>query len=114
MIPGGQCATMPATGVPVDRYCGNNLYCLNTVPATTLMGAATDATVCSNQKPFKISVESDGVEYMFPATTGEGFTGNNIGFEIGNFALITWSIRIDRFSLSGYFMKTDCLTRPAQ
>ena len=65
-----------------DRYCGTALYCLGAVATATIGAAATDATVCTNQKPFKISVESDGLEYMFPAGTAEGVTGNNAGFSI--------------------------------
>ena len=40
-------------------------------------------TVCSNNKPFKISVHSDGLEYAYPATASEGILANNRGFEIG-------------------------------
>jgi hypothetical protein len=95
-----------------DRYCGLNLYCLGAVATATIATAATDATVCSNQKPFKISVESDGLEYMFPidAVNAEGAIGNNVGFSISkDYLLITCN-----FSslLPGYFMKTTCLTRP--
>ena len=84
MIPGGQCNTPAINAIAVlnDRYCGTALYCLGAVPTATIGAAATDATVCSNQKPFKISVESDGVEYMFPAAIAEGVTGNNAGFSI--------------------------------
>jgi len=96
VIPGGQCNTPAAAAINVlnDRYCGTALYCLGVVATATIGAAATDATVCSNQKPFKISVESDGVEYIFPAAISEGATGNNVGFSIS------------------YFMKTTCLTRP--
>jgi len=98
VIPGGQCNTPAAAAINVlnDRYCGTALYCLGAIPTATIGAAATDATVCSNQKPFKIAVESDGVEYIFPSdANGEGFVGNNVGFSIS------------------YFMKTSCLTRPS-
>ena len=65
-----------------DKYCGTGLYCLGAVPTATIATAATSATVCTNQKPFKIGVESDGLECMFPAASGEGTTGNNVGFSI--------------------------------
>merc|ERR1712106_1139757 len=89
IIPGGQCNTPNAAAAILvlnDKYCGTGLYCLGAV--------ATAATVCTNQKPFKIGVLSDGLEYMFPAATAEGVTGNNIGFSIS------------------YFLKSTCLTRP--
>merc|ERR1719483_1177105 len=97
IIPGGQCNTPNAAAAILvlnDKYCGTGLYCLGAVPTTTIAAAATDATVCTNQKPFKIGVESDGLEYMNPAAAGEGTTGNNVGFSIS------------------YFMKSTCLTRP--
>lgn len=99
VIPGGQCNTPPAAtpaaiNVLNDRYCGTALYCLGAVTTVTIAIAATDATVCSNQKPFKISVESDGLEYINNAANAEGVVGNNVGFSIS------------------YFMKTLCLTRP--
>jgi hypothetical protein len=95
VIPGGQCNNNVAITVLNDRYCGTAFYCLAAVPTDTQNAAATDSTVCTNQKPFKISVESDGLEYMNPDNAnGEGFTGNNVGFSIS------------------YFMKTSCLTRP--
>jgi len=96
VIPGGQCNTPAINAIAVlnDRYCGTALYCLGAVPTAVIGTAATDSTVCSNQKPFKISVETDALEYMFPTTLAEGVTGNNAGFSIS------------------YFMKTDCLTRP--
>ena len=53
-----------------------------------LSAAATDATVCTNQKPFKISVKSDGVEYNNPATDGESLAGSNVGFAISKFNVI--------------------------
>jgi len=96
-IPGGQCNSPVVNAVVAlalnDRYCGTSLLCLGAVATATIAGAN---TVCTNQKPFKISVESDGLEYMFPvdAVNAEGATGNNVGFSIS------------------YFMKTTCLTRP--
>ena len=89
VIPGGQCNTpAPAALAPLnvlnDRYCGTALYCLGAIPTATIGAAATDATVCTNQKPFKISVESDGLEYIFPVALGEGATGNNAGFSLSN------------------------------
>ena len=80
VIPGGQCNTPAAAAITVlnDRYCGTALNCLGAVPTATIA----TSTVCSNQKPFKISVESDGLEYMNPAVLGEGVTGNNVGFSI--------------------------------
>lgn len=99
VIPGGQCnspvaGAIVANNVLNDRYCGTALYCLGAVPTATTGAAATDATVCSNQKPFKISVETDGLEYIFPTAISEGAIGNNAGFSIS------------------YFMRTTCLTRP--
>ena len=92
VIPGGQCNTPPALPAAIallnvvsDRYCGTGLYCLGAVANTaTISAAATDATVCSNQKPFKISVESDGLEYISDVVNSEGVTGNNAGFSISN------------------------------
>ena len=86
VIPGGQCNTPAAAAITVlnDRYCGTALYCLGAVPTAVVGAAATDATVCSNQKPFKISVESDGLEYISDVVNAEGVTGNNAGFSISN------------------------------
>lgn len=91
VIPGGQCNTPPALPAAIallnilnDRYCGTALYCLGAIPTAAISAAATDATVCSNQKPFKISVESDGLEYMDNAANAEGVVGNNVGFSISN------------------------------
>jgi len=100
VIPGGQCnsplsAAIPAINVLNDRYCGTALYCLGAIPTDTLNTAATDSTVCSNQKPFKVTVKSDGVEYTNGAANSEGATANNVGFSIN------------------YYMRTTCLTRPS-
>jgi hypothetical protein len=93
VIPGGQCDSPVANAVVAtiitDRYCGTDLNCVTAVPNTQ----ATTATVCTNQKPFKISVHSDGVEYNNPAAAGESALGS-AGFSIL------------------YYMKTTCLTRP--
>ena len=40
-------------------------------------------------RPFKITVKSDGVEYMFPSATGEGQLANNRGFSLGRFNIAT-------------------------
>ena len=81
VIPGGQCDSPVANAVVVtvlnDRYCGTDLNCMTAVPAT--QGAT--GTVCTNQKPFKISVKSDGVEYNNPAADGESALGS-AGFSI--------------------------------
>jgi len=97
-IPDGQCdspvGAALATTETNDRYCGAEFRCLKSIPAVGLVGNA-GQTVCSNNKPFKISVHSDGLEYAFPATASEGLLAANRGFSIG------------------YYMKTSCLTRPA-
>merc|ERR1712013_597453 len=97
-IPDGQCdspvGAALATTETNDRYCGAEFRCLKAIPALALVGTA-GQTVCSNNKPFKISVHSDGLEYAFPATASEGLLAANRGFEIG------------------YYQKTSCLTRPA-
>ena len=63
------------------RYCGTELRCLGAAPATAVTGTA-GQTVCSINKPFKISVHSDGVEYDFPAGAGEGSLAENRGFTL--------------------------------
>jgi len=97
-IPDGQCDSPVGAALAVtetnDRYCGAEFRCLKAIPATALTGTA-GQTVCSNNKPFKISVHSDGLEYAFPATASEGLLAANRGFSIG------------------YYQKTSCLTRPA-
>jgi hypothetical protein len=75
-----------------DRYCGLELRCLSAVPATAVTGTA-GQTVCSQNKPFKISVHSDGLEY-YDSTSAEGTLATNRGFSIS------------------YYQKTSCLTRP--
>jgi len=94
VIPGGQCApaTGGATNLLNDKYCGTQLNCLTAVPAVTT--AATAGTVCSNQRPFKISVKSDDREYHNPTALSEAVTGRNVGFSLS------------------YYMQTTCLTRP--
>jgi len=94
IIPGGQCA--PATGGTTnllnDKYCGTQLNCLTAAPAVTT--AATAGTVCSNQRPFKISVKSDDREYHNPTALSESVAPNNAGFALS------------------YYMQTSCLDRP--
>jgi len=95
IIPGGQCApaTGGATNLLNDKYCGTQLNCLTAAPAVTT--AATAGTVCTNQRPFKISVKSDDREYQNPTADGEGNAPNNAGFSLS------------------YYMLTTCLTRPS-
>ena len=89
LIPGGQCH--PSTGLTTnllnDKYCGTQLNCLTAVPAATT--AATAGTVCTNQRPFKISVKSDDREYLNPATASEGNVvgglNNNLGFSLSKY-----------------------------
>jgi len=96
VIPDGQCDSPLANAVvatePNDRYCGTSFKCMSGA-GTTIAGTATQ-TVCSNHRPFKITVHSDGVEYAFPAPLGEGTLARNRGFSIS------------------YYQKTTCLTRP--
>jgi len=97
LIPGGQCDSPAANAVLAanflfDRYCNTQLGC-GTAAAGT---AQTAGTVCTNQKPFKIGVYTDGLEYHFPTAASEAGAPRNIGFSIN------------------YFMKTTCLTRPNQ
>merc|ERR1712098_713678 len=97
-IPGGQCDSPDAAGAVTgntflhDRYCGTQLGC-----GTAADGSAqTAGTVCTNQRPFKIGVYTDGLEYNCPNGAGEADNPKNIGFSIN------------------YFMKTTCLTRIPQ
>ena len=85
VIPGGQCApaTGGATNLLNDKYCGTQLNCLTAAPAVTT--AATAGTVCTNQRPFKISVKSDDREYHNPTASSEAVTGNNVGFSLSNY-----------------------------
>ena len=85
LIPGGQCAVPPAgppgltTNLLNDKYCGTQLNCLTAVPTATT--AATAGTVCTNQRPFKISVKTDDREY----TALEATAPNNAGFSLSNY-----------------------------
>ena len=85
IIPGGQCH--PTTGLLTnllnDKYCGTQLNCLTEAPAVTT--AATAGTVCTNQRPFKISVKTDDREYQNPGALGEGNAANNRGFSLSNY-----------------------------
>merc|ERR1719219_380257 len=89
VIPGGQCApaTGGATNLLNDKYCGTQLNCLTAVPAVTT--AATAGTVCSNQRPFKISVKSDDREYHNPTALSEAVTGRNVGFSLSYYMQTT-------------------------
>ena len=100
VIPGGQCApaTGGATNLLNDKYCGTQLNCLTAVPAVTT--AATAGTVCSNQRPFKISVKSDDREYHNPTALSEAGTGKNVGFSLSKY-----------FSQLIYLVITFCLFR---
>jgi hypothetical protein len=97
LIPGGQCDS-PAANIVVaanflyDKYCGTLFNCGTT--AANVQAAT--GTVCTNQKPFKIGVLTDGLEYHNPATASEAIAANNYGFSLN------------------YYMKTTCLTRPNQ
>jgi len=98
LIPGGQCDSPAANAVLAanflfDRYCHTQLACGSTAAAAQ---GAPLGTVCTNQKPFKIGVHTDGVEWHFPTATSEAGAPRNIGFSLN------------------YFMKTTCLTRPNQ
>ena len=80
------------------RYCGTELRCLGAAPTTAVTGTAgqtvcrystvqsvqynTVQTVCSMNKPFKISVHSDALEYADTTTASEGTLANNRGFSI--------------------------------
>jgi len=97
LIPGGQCDSPLANAITAtflyDRYCHTQLAC--GADAAAAQGAPL-GTVCTNQKPFKIGVYTDGVEYHFAQATSEAGAPRNIGFSLN------------------YFMKTTCLTRPNQ
>jgi len=96
VIPGGQCNS-PVNGAVVantftfDRYCNTQLGC-GTMGDGSEQAAASLGTVCTNQKPFKISVLTDGLEYHNAVAASEALATNNVGFEIN------------------YFMRTTCLT----
>ena len=85
VIPGGQCESPTTAGAAIadtvfshDRYCNTQLGCGTNAAGT----AQTVGTVCTNQKPFKISVLTDGVEYGFPAASSEGGAPRNQGFSL--------------------------------
>merc|ERR1711970_725029 len=96
-IPDGQC-DYPSTTTPAiatdtaDRYCGTSFKCAQALNPAAIAGPA--STVCTNQKPFRICVHSDNVEYANPAPVGEGTLANNRGFKIS------------------YYQKSLCQTRP--
>jgi len=97
-IADGQCDSPVSGSVTTtmetnDRYCGTELRCLGAAPTTAVTGTA-GQTVCSMNKPFKISVHSDALEYADTTTASEGTLANNRGFSIS------------------YYQKTTCLTRP--
>ena len=73
----------------MPRYCGTSFDCMQTAVITA--SGTPDATVCTNMKPFKIGVHSDGVEYADSDSTSEAVAPNNYGFSLN------------------YFMKTDCI-----
>merc|ERR1719436_646522 len=92
IIPSGTCAppspTIVSTGQPNDRYCGTELNCVGT--ANTI-ASTPDATVCTNMKPFKIGVHTDGIEFAHPLATAEATAANSYGFSLN------------------YFMSTNCI-----
>jgi len=99
MIPDGRCEVtaggiVAGIYVTADRYCGTNLgcYATNGVNAVATPGAINPGTVCTNSKPFKISVFTDGKEWANGAAS-ETIAPRNVGFEIN------------------YFMKTDCVSK---
>ena len=109
MIPSGSCE-QPTNGVSTGnpmtggfactaicmhkdiftRYYETNFDCLGT-PGINKIAGTPKSTVCTNMKPFKIGVHTDGVEYAHPAGAAENFEPNNAGFRIN------------------YFMKTACI-----
>ena len=76
--------------VALPRYCGTGFNCQG-APGANTAGGTPDATVCTNMKPFRIGVHSDGVEYAHPSATAEFKDPNNAGFNLN------------------YFMKTACI-----
>ena len=87
VVPGGQCesTTTPAGAVIMtfsfDRYCGTQLGC-----GTNAIGTAEEVgTVCTNQKPFKISVLTDGLEYHFATAASEAGAPRNQGFSLSEY-----------------------------
>ena len=94
MIPGGQCDSPAANAVVktqlVDRYCGTSLRCVTTLPAVGIAGNA--GTVCTNQKPFKLSIKSDAIENTNAAANSETLlvngVSNNAGFSLGKYFIL--------------------------
>ena len=89
VIPGGQCEAPSPTGAAVantfnhDRYCNTQLGCgINNLGTMQAAAGAGLGTVCTNQKPFKIDVVTDGVEYHFPAGTSEAGAPRNQGISL--------------------------------
>ena len=87
VIPAGQCESPTTAGAVVadivfshDRYCNTQLGCGTNAAGDAQAGGL--GTVCSNQKPFKISVLTDGLEYGFPAATSENGAPRNQGFSL--------------------------------
>ena len=121
IIPDGQCNS-PAGGIvvadnfEVDRYCGIALLCSTVAKGLNAAPTAALQTVCSMNRPFKISIETDDLEYVFPAAAGEGAASlvNARGFGIGRFAfnVIKRKTVLTNVYIPGYFMQTTCLTRP--
>ena len=93
VIPGGQCNSPLNNAVTgtflFDRYCGSQFGC-----GTAIDGSAQAVlgTVCTNQKPFKISVQTDGVEYHNPLAASEAGAPRNSGFSLSNHDIIFYPI----------------------
>jgi len=97
VIPGGQCEAPSPTGAAVantfshDRYCNTQLGCgINNLGTMQAAAGAGLGTVCTNQKPFKIDVLTDGLEYH-QAATSEAVAPRNQGISLN------------------YYMKSTCL-----
>ena len=80
-IPGGQCDSPDNNGAlvalfPSDRYCGTSFGCMTAVDGTSTAG-----TVCTNQRPFKVSFKTDSVEYTNGDNEG-GDIARARGFEL--------------------------------
>ena len=54
---------------------------MGATPAVAVTGTA-GQTVCTMNKPFKIGVHSDALEYAFPDPGAEGTLAENRGFSI--------------------------------
>jgi len=93
VIPAGQCEAPTTAGVAVTNTHSHDRYCNTQLGCGTLADGSTQAvgTVCTNQKPFKIDVVTDGVEYHFPAGTSEAGAPRNQGISLN------------------YYMKSTCL-----